>query len=387
MADSDIKVSTEHSEISNDSQRNRDIPENEAQEVSPNDSAQVNNPIASSSKASDKNVSEDADLVVPSTSEMEEEPEWLDILGSGHLKKKVRAKGVPDSRPQRGETVIINLVGKLEDGTEFENKENLEVCIGDAEVVQGIDYALPLMDVGETAEIIIGPRFGYGSLGNPPLIPRDANLYYIVTINDVIEIKDIQTLSPDERLKTGLKKKERGNWWYQRKENHLAIQCYRKAIQYLEQESQSDNNELKEAVLKTYNNLSVAHFNIEAYDAALTSVNNVLSQEPDNIKAIYRKVKILKAMGEIEQAMSVAKNGIKIKPDSPALQDELNVLLEIKKKSTSAQKVLYRKMFKNPESSKKKDNPKTVLSVTWKWLGIITVAVGIIGAAAMKYKY
>jgi len=31
------------------------------------------------------------------------------------------------------------------------------------------------------------------------------------------------------------RKRERGNWWYGRKENTLAIHCYRRALEYLDE--------------------------------------------------------------------------------------------------------------------------------------------------------
>lgn len=33
------------------------------------------------------------------------------------------------------------------------------------------------------------------------------------------------------------KKRERGNWWYRRGENTLAVQCYRRALDYLDEVS------------------------------------------------------------------------------------------------------------------------------------------------------
>lgn len=46
-----------------------------------------------------------------------------------------------------------------------ENQQDLIVHVGDNEVVQGIDMALPLMGLGETAEVVCEPRFGYGTIG------------------------------------------------------------------------------------------------------------------------------------------------------------------------------------------------------------------------------
>lgn len=39
------------------------------------------------------------------------------------------------------------------------------VQVGDGEVVQGIDMAIPLMRVGEKAIVNVDPRFAYGSIG------------------------------------------------------------------------------------------------------------------------------------------------------------------------------------------------------------------------------
>lgn len=57
------------------------------------------------------------------------------------------------------------MVGKLENGTVVEQQTELIVHVGDNEVVQGIDMALPLMGLGETAEVVCESRFGYGTIG------------------------------------------------------------------------------------------------------------------------------------------------------------------------------------------------------------------------------
>ena len=44
--------------------------------------------------------------------------------------------------------------------------------------------------------------------------------------------------------------------------------------------------------LKVYNNMAAAQMKIEAYEAALKSVDNVLRCQKDNVKAIYRKSKV-----------------------------------------------------------------------------------------------
>lgn len=100
------------------------------------------------------------------------------------------------------------------------------------------------------------------------------------------------------------KKRERGNWWFSRNEPVLAIQCYRRCLDYLQSSVDSNKtfqNKMTDSQLqalfadrtKVYNNLAAAQIKTEAYDTALESVDNVLRAEPENIKALFRKGEFL----------------------------------------------------------------------------------------------
>lgn len=84
----------------------------------------------------------------------------------------------------------------------------------------------------------------------------------------------------------------------------FAIQCYRKALEYLSSTKSSTNhNEEAESVsdaelqilledrIKVHNNLAAALIKTEAYDAALENVEHVLRCQPQNVKALFRKGK------------------------------------------------------------------------------------------------
>lgn len=103
------------------------------------------------------------------------------------------------------------------------------------------------------------------------------------------------------------KKRERGNWWYGRGENTLAVQCYRRALDYLDEveggikdikpDGQEDVTDatlqsLLEDRLSVSNNMAVAQMKLGHYDAALNLLQTVLRCQPDNIKALYRKAKV-----------------------------------------------------------------------------------------------
>lgn len=58
-------------------------------------------------------------------------------IGNGQLRKKVLEAGSgPDSKPQRGQTVTINLKTTLIDGTTVEEESNISFTLGDGDVIQ-----------------------------------------------------------------------------------------------------------------------------------------------------------------------------------------------------------------------------------------------------------
>ncbi|KAG4075987.1 hypothetical protein HA402_003813 [Bradysia odoriphaga] len=85
----------------------------------------------------------------------------------------------------------------LEYHTVVENQQDLIVHVGDNEVVQGIDMALPLMGLGETAEVVCESRFAYGTTGlkndqNPSAsVPRGAKVTYTVELLSCDEEGDL----------------------------------------------------------------------------------------------------------------------------------------------------------------------------------------------------
>lgn len=101
----------------------------------------------------------------PENSESSEKGNVIDVIGNGQLVKTTLKAGEDGFQPQRGNICKINLVGKLGDGTIVEDHKDYAVQVGDVEVVQGVDMSIPLMSVGELAEISVDSRFAYGAHG------------------------------------------------------------------------------------------------------------------------------------------------------------------------------------------------------------------------------
>lgn len=114
--------------------------------------------------------------------------------------------------------------------------ENTVIQLGDNEVVQGLDMTLGLMDEGEKAEITCTSRFAYGDIGYAAKnIPSGATIIYTIDMTSVKEESDLDTKSYESRKEIGNKKRERGNFFFERQEYNTSINLYRRALEYLDE--------------------------------------------------------------------------------------------------------------------------------------------------------
>ncbi len=86
----------------------------------------------------------------------------------------------------KGQTIEVSYVGMLQDGTMFDNSfragRNFSFQIGTGQVIPGWDTGMALMPVGSKALLDIPPAIGYGERGSPPVIPANADLYFVVEV-------------------------------------------------------------------------------------------------------------------------------------------------------------------------------------------------------------
>uniref|UniRef100_A0AAG5DAB5 peptidylprolyl isomerase n=1 Tax=Anopheles atroparvus TaxID=41427 RepID=A0AAG5DAB5_ANOAO len=319
----------------------------------------------------------------------ESEPEYMDILGNGTLLKKVLTKGRSENRPESKDIVVITYSGRLDDGTVVEEESNFVVQIDDVEVVQGLDMALKLMNEGEVAEVIVHARFAYGELGikepaeTAPVknsVPPNATITYTVELVSIKEEGDVEARSYASRKEIGNKKRLRGNFWMKRQEYNLAIQSYRRSLEYLDDTvsaggmmesgagsvelSPTELQDLLEDRMKVYNNLALAQLKISAYEAALKSVDHVLKCQPTNAKALYRKGKVLDAKGDTKGAITLLQKAATLDVDDKLIQSELSKLILKSKREARNEKDLYQKMLGQAQKLEQKTKATPVTQNT-----------------------
>lgn len=90
---------------------------------------------------------------------------------------------------KEGDTVAVHYVGRLDNGTEFDNSHKrgapIEFTIGAGQVIAGWEEGIAGMQVGGERTLVIPPEKAYGDRGIGP-IPGGATLTFVV---ELVEIK------------------------------------------------------------------------------------------------------------------------------------------------------------------------------------------------------
>ena len=106
------------------------------------------------------------------------------ITGSG-LRYVIYKHSARTKRANSGDKVSVHYIGRLEDGSEFDNSysrgEPFEFQLGMGKVIPGWEEGIALLSVGDSALLVIPPALGYGSRARTG-IPANSTLYFEVEL-------------------------------------------------------------------------------------------------------------------------------------------------------------------------------------------------------------
>lgn len=119
-----------------------------------------------------------------------QKPEPTAIMDTTNIKElKIEDIKVGNGKEVKiGDTVVINYLGTLIDGTKFDSSydrgEPFETQIGTGQVIKGWDFGVVGMKVGGKRKLTIPPSLGYGSRAVGP-IPANSTLIFEVELVDI----------------------------------------------------------------------------------------------------------------------------------------------------------------------------------------------------------
>ncbi len=103
----------------------------------------------------------------------------------------------------KGDLVVVQYVGTLASGKEFDRNQGSDsapfaLTVGAGSVIAGWDQGLVGMKKGGTRELAIPYTMGYGEEGREPKIPPKSDLYFTVTLLDLVKASDVDTVDAED---------------------------------------------------------------------------------------------------------------------------------------------------------------------------------------------
>nr|CDJ87209.1 Peptidyl-prolyl cis-trans isomerase domain containing protein [Haemonchus contortus] len=151
--------------------------------------------------------------------------EWEDILGSGQLMKRVVKDGSGSDRPTDGQWVTIKVVDTLRG---VDSHDRLTFILGFSMVIDAWELTIKLMNVEEVAEIRAKARLAYGECGLDDIIPQNQDQEYRIELLEIGASPDYQNMGEEELSDFVLMLKDRGNFYFNRREYEKAIFVYKR---------------------------------------------------------------------------------------------------------------------------------------------------------------
>ena len=88
------------------------------------------------------------------------------------------------AQPNKGDSITVHYTGWLSNGTKFDSSRDTGTPatfqIGVGAVIPGWDEAVITMKVGGKRRLVLPPALGYGTAGQPPTIPANSTLVFVV---------------------------------------------------------------------------------------------------------------------------------------------------------------------------------------------------------------
>lgn len=324
--------------------------------------------------------------------EKDPEAEWLDVLGNGLIMKKVVTKGLgPETRPQRGQEVTIQYEATTAQESIYENDQLFTFIVADGDASEALDLSVCLMEKSESCLVVSDVKYCFNkSHERPAKLPKEGNVTYKIELKSIVEGPYNTSVDIDRRLKWADDKKKEGNSLYGKKRFDYSLGAYRKSIevlkQALNQEDVEENKktQIKEMVVKCYNNVAASHLQLGSWRLANKACTDAENYDSRNVKTLLRKAKALNQLGMCEDAISVLKRALRIDPNAKDAQTDLTKYTKKLNDQKEKQKKMCERMFGGPPAKKAEESKETILS-SWKSPLILGSSAIVIAAALLGF--
>ncbi|KAG6477149.1 peptidyl-prolyl cis-trans isomerase FKBP42-like [Zingiber officinale] len=240
----------------------------------------------------------------------------------------------------------------------------------------GLAIGIASMRSGEQALLHVGWELGYGKEGSFsfPNVPPMADLIYeveLIGFDEAKEGKARSDMTVEERIAAAERRKVEGNDYFKEEKLEEAMQQYEMAIAYMGDDFMFQLfGKYRDMALAVKNpchlNMAACLIKLKRYEEAIGQCTIVLSEDENNVKALFRRGKARSELGQIDAAKEDLEKARKHAPQDKAIVQELRLLAEHDKAIYQKQKEIYRGIFGPRAEPKPESSNRLVLF--WRWL-------------------
>ncbi|XP_028777010.1 peptidyl-prolyl cis-trans isomerase FKBP42 [Neltuma alba] len=259
----------------------------------------------------------------------------------------------------------------------WDEQRPTEMILGkEKKEMTGLAIGVASMKAGERALLRVGWELGYGKEGNFsfPNVPPMADLIYeveLIGFDETKEGKPRSDMTVEERIGVADRRKMDGNALFKEEKLEEAMQQYEMAIAYMGDDFMFQLfGKYRDMALAVKNpchlNMAACLIKLNRYDEAIGQCSLVLSEDENNVKALFRRGKARAALGQTDAAREDFLKAKKYAPEDKAIAKELRLLAEQDKALYQKQKEIYKGMFgPRPET---RPRQKNLLILIWQLL-------------------
>ncbi|CAJ0964132.1 unnamed protein product, partial [Mesorhabditis belari] len=265
--------------------------------------------------------------------------DWEDMLGSGELYKKTLKNGTGHHKVRDGQWITVKVVDTLRG---VDSHDLLTFITGFSMVVDAWELAAKLMVEGEICALRTSSRFAYGENGLNKTIGPNQQMEYTIEILKIGDSPKYMQMAEDELCDFVLMLKDRGNFYFSRKEYEKAIFVYKRALTIVDTPEESEG--LRKLFSSINSNLAVCYSKIDEWTLVEEHASTAISLHALNTKAYFHRALAYGQRGEIDRALADLRAALSIEPNEKSLQREIERVMSKKKEAREKEKLIFKKM-------------------------------------------